>query len=746
MDSTGRLSASQATPVFPATTAMTPAFIVGTGPSQSRAAQAVHVASLSLLSNDTTGKAANASHADALAVAPAGCTDANGAIHQLNPDGTPKSCVAGGGSAAPAGIVSAFEYNAGGATPAPGGDTLYRTTGPQNGIGAILSPDGSGHPQYGGANPSAFQVEGNNYAQWYSYVRSAPADQKISRWITLPDGTFNGQLMRDDNGDGDVFFSVQRNASNVVTESLAGNLRLGGGPEGDTNCDVFSNNPSSVHARIGIGTCAPATVYGVAQPNASAFQVYDANQGDAYVAAHTNGSGRPHFHLWGEQLGPAAGSTGAYDMSVSSVGDFIVDSVAGPSTHHTSIQCFNFYASSDVALRCSFPFGYAGPFDQTASNPYNGNANSWAGSILTSNWSVSPDQALARGIGTPNYAALNLNIYGQGGYNDYNPGGTVSNFFKTNWAVVLTNATFQGMGQHQIWPSTTDCWGVGDCIAGEETLNHIGGGQDSASEGVHGRRVNVIESPNTSVGSCSTGCTAGSTLFGLSGQFLNQLGEGHYIADLTAEVISPAYLTPSQGQDANTGLQINAISGDTFPVSQMFRLGVDVPSPSHSAAPGIVTVPIQTSGVPSGYLTTTSGIPASGLTCVWDLTGAGRKMQPYSVVDASHISINLSVALHAGSMIALNGMCGYGIDSIADQVLPQGGNMKIHRLPPPSPPSPPPKSSCTRPPTLVARAATLSSTPPRTLFTLRRRGQLRPARLPPRPVQRPYRPDGGERY
>ncbi len=88
-------------------------------------------------------------------------------------------------------------------------------------------------------------------------------------------------------------------------------------------------------------------------------------------------------------------------------------------------------------------------------------------------------------------------------------------------------------------------------------------------------------------------------------------------------------------------------------------------------APGTVTFPIATSGVPSGYATNTAAIgPSSGLACVVDQTAGyapdNFEMAPYTVVDATHLQMTLNKPHQILATLAFGGLCGYGLEQTVD--------------------------------------------------------------------------------
>jgi hypothetical protein len=95
-------------------------------------------------------------------------------------------------------------------------------------------------------------------------------------------------------------------------------------------------------------------------------------------------------------------------------------------------------------------------------------------------------------------------------------------------------------------------------------------------------------------------------------------------------------------------------------------------SQATNIAPGTVTLPIATSGVPSGYAVNTSQLPSTGVACVMDTNTGGRfpnyEMSSYTVADATHLTLTLNKAHASGALLGIGGMCGYGIEQTADTV------------------------------------------------------------------------------
>ena len=85
-------------------------------------------------------------------------------------------------------------------------------------------------------------------------------------------------------------------------------------------------------------------------------------------------------------------------------------------------------------------------------------------------------------------------------------------------------------------------------------------------------------------------------------------------------------------------------------------------------------MPLATSGVPTGFATSTVALPATtGIACVADPDPISNpspnyEMAPYSVIDGTHIQLTLNKPHYAGAAIAVGGLCGYGIEQKADTV------------------------------------------------------------------------------
>ena len=68
------------------------------------------------------------------------------------------------------------------------------------------------------------------------------------------------------------------------------------------------------------------------------------------------------------------------------------------------------------------------------------------------------------------------------------------------------------MGEHVLSPSSINCYGVGDCLIGSQFLTTSGGFRDEADEGAHPFDIQIQEDAQVFQGTCSTGCSTGSTV------------------------------------------------------------------------------------------------------------------------------------------------------------------------------------------------------------------------------------------
>jgi hypothetical protein len=83
-------------------------------------------------------------------------------------------------------------------------------------------------------------------------------------------------------------------------------------------------------------------------------------------------------------------------------------------------------------------------------------------------------------------------------------------YFKSNYAAVQITGNSNTLGQHSLLEMSQNCYAVGDCLLGSQTITSSGGYRDSADEATHPYDLNYKEDSNLFQGTCATGCTTGS--------------------------------------------------------------------------------------------------------------------------------------------------------------------------------------------------------------------------------------------
>ncbi len=239
---------------------------------------------------------------------------------------------------------------------------------------------------------------------------------------------------------------------------------------------------------------------------------------------------------------------------------------------------------------------------------------------------------------------------------------------KANYGVSLQTGNYFTEGQHVQDEHVINCYAVGDCLEGSWFLTSSGGYRDIADEGAHPFDLQVAEDWRVFQGTCSTGCTTGSTsLFVTATAAGGSQGEGRFLVDKNpARTISTGQLVSGGG----AALPLANFTGTNFALSVFMQTAAAATSQPKNLAPGTVTLPMVTSGAPAGFAVSTSQLPSqSGVACIAD-TNDGRfpnfETANYTVVDASHITFTLNKVHASGAVIAVGGLCGYGIEQTVD--------------------------------------------------------------------------------
>jgi hypothetical protein len=318
----------------------------------------------------------------------------------------------------------------------------------------------------------------------------------------------------------------------------------------------------------------------------------------------------------------------------------------------------------------------SGSIKQSFNNPLNFQSpgDNSAASMNVVSTQTAPQILATAGNGNIFSRTLKLTNQGLAGGSNIFPEhiqGTVP-YFKTTFSALSLTGIENTLGQHVLDAQSQNCYGVGDCLMGSREMVSSGGYRDDADEGAHPYDLSYSEDRIVFAGTCASGCTAGSTNLQITATAgPGTQGEGRYLIDKNpAHLITTGSLIASSG--STSSLAIATFSGTSFPVSTYLQSAATIPTQANNIAPGTVTIPIVTSGVPAGFATSTAALPAtSGVACIVDEpVGDGRALNlesaAYSVVDASHLQLVLNKPHGLGSTIAVGGLCGYGLEQTVD--------------------------------------------------------------------------------
>jgi hypothetical protein len=277
---------------------------------------------------------------------------------------------------------------------------------------------------------------------------------------------------------------------------------------------------------------------------------------------------------------------------------------------------------------------------------------------------------------TMNATGLTITQNALHGGNNFFPegiGGPVP-YFKSTYSATQTLGNNSTEGQHILDVHGQNCYGVGDCLIGSQFLTGSGGQRDNADEGTHPYDIVVTEDLRVFQGTCASGCTTGSTQLQVTATSSGGTqGEGRYLIDKAPGKVITTGLIVGSG-NSSLPHAFASFTGTAFPLSTFFTLSAPAFAQTNNMAPGTLVLPIQTSGVRSGYSTNTASAPvASGVACVADAVGNGGatgnfETATYSVVDGSHFQVTLSRPHGTGATLAIGGLCGYGAEQTVDTV------------------------------------------------------------------------------
>ena len=150
------------------------------------------------------------------------------------------------------------------------------------------------------------------------------------------------------------------------------------------------------------------------------------------------------------------------------------------------------------------------------------------------------------------------------------------------------NGTYNTMGQHALDTQSINCYGVGDCLIGSQVITASGGFRDEADEGAHPFDLQLREDSAVFQGTCSAGCTTGSTVVTVAVTSApGTQGEGRYLIDKNpAKTISAGALTSGSGEvNGDPGPSATFI-GTNFPVSVFLATAQLIPSQANNLLRG----------------------------------------------------------------------------------------------------------------------------------------------------------------
>jgi hypothetical protein len=278
-------------------------------------------------------------------------------------------------------------------------------------------------------------------------------------------------------------------------------------------------------------------------------------------------------------------------------------------------------------------------------------------------------EALRPGSGGLGAYALSLTTNAQAGGNNQIPVSGAAPYAKSTYGALAMSGNYSTQGQHVQTGNVVNCYGVGDCLAGGQFITSEGGYRDPADEGTHPFDLQVSEDYQVFAGTCTSGCTSGSTsIMATATAAGGTQGDGRFLIDTNpAKTLSTGII----GWGTTTIFPVAQFAYTTFPVSVFLTAAQAVQAQPANMSPGTLTLPIATSGVTAGFATNTAALPATtGVACVADPDSAfpNYEMANYTVIDGTHIQLTLNKTHKTGTTIAVGGLCGYGLEQTVDTV------------------------------------------------------------------------------
>jgi hypothetical protein len=439
-------------------------------------------------------------------------------------------------------------------------------------------------------------------------------------------------------------------------DAMTGPLVLPGDPVSALQAadkSYVDNNVAAIAAGLAEKvSLVPSATQVVAQPSGTQLQVNELN-GELYASQYVTGGG-------GNGLANAEASP---------------DCASG-----CTIQVEPTYGAGPVSA-AGIPNGglvedrRGGAVAFTSVNPLGVNTNESLAHSITQVETISAPQLSAQlGGGTAvNATALSVTTEALAGGSNLFPEHIESPpYFKNTYGAMYLHGSYYTQGQHVQMGNEIHCYGVGDCLAGGQFIYSSGGYRDNADEGTHPFDLQVAEDYRVFAGNCNTGCNTGSTSLNVAAtQDGGTQGDGRFLIDLNpAKTLSAGSIVSGTAGLFGTV----TFTGTSFAPSVFLQTAQAATSQPANMAPGIITLPLATSGVPAGFATSTAALPASaGVACVADPEPVSNpspnyEMAPYTIVDATHLQLTLNKPHFAGATVAVGGLCGYGLEQKADTV------------------------------------------------------------------------------
>lgn len=360
-----------------------------------------------------------------------------------------------------------------------------------------------------------------------------------------------------------------------------------------------------------------------------------------------------------------------------------------------------------------------GSYADSLFNPgFDGQSTNWAARQTITNWNQNIGTQAAGGINAishffqANYLSGTQNL-NQNGYTN-----------KTNLTAIFSvlNTWYPSQVNADQWQA--NCYGDGDCIGGTGNVVSFGGTQAGSDEGIHSMSYSASQGYVEYKGTCSSGCTTGSTSITIAPTVAASIGtQGVRIGalyDQTTGVINAGTITSitgSSGLDTVTGSgtgwpvstqttsstavtipafttttqAITVTGSQTITVTSSTGLGVgatvgigDVTANNYEAvvltavAVGSITanftkthltnsvVSAQTPGIQNVTVGSSTGFTTSSIVCAFDVAGPIEYVKPNAIPDGTHITANFLYSHPTGTSFATGGLCGYGFSLPAD--------------------------------------------------------------------------------